>query len=31
VNAVLLKQVERELGEPGPGQPATPLTPAPAA
>src|SRR5215212_3019481 len=31
VNAVLLKRVERELGEPGAGQPATPLAPAPAA
>jgi len=31
VNAVLLKRVERDLGEPGAGQPATPLAPAPAA
>ncbi len=29
-NAVLLKRVERELGEPGPGRPAAPLTRAPA-
>jgi hypothetical protein len=28
VNAVLLKRVERDLGEPGAGQPATPLAPA---
>jgi len=31
VNAVLLKRVERDLGEPGAGQPATSLAPAPAA
>jgi P-type Cu2+ transporter len=31
VNAVLLKRVERELGEPGAGQPSAPLQPAPAA
>ena len=30
VNAVLLKQVERELGEAGPGRPAAPFTPTPA-
>jgi hypothetical protein len=28
VSAVLLKRVERDLGEPGAGQPATPLAPA---
>jgi len=31
VNAVLLKRVERDLGEPGVGQPSAPLQPAPAA
>ena len=31
VNAVLLKRVERELGEPGAGRPMAPLAPAPAA
>jgi Cu2+-exporting ATPase len=31
VNAVLLKRVERDLGEPGAGQPSAPLQPAPAA
>jgi Cu2+-exporting ATPase len=31
VNAVLLKRVERDLGEPGVGQPTAPLQPAPAA
>ena len=31
VNAVLLKRVERELGEPGAAQPSAPLQPAPAA
>ncbi len=31
VNAVLLKRVERDLGEPGAGRPSVPLQPAPAA
>jgi Cu2+-exporting ATPase len=30
VNAVLLKRVERDLGEPSAGKPAAPLSPAPA-
>jgi Cu2+-exporting ATPase len=29
VNAVLLKRIERDLGEPGAGRPAAPLQPAP--